>query len=387
MLTIGVFGDTYTAATGFATVLRNLSNELSRYFRVIYFGRFGQRDEFSHTATVPHDQIFEYVPTKGGVWDRSLVERIMKHYPIDIVFTEDDFYSVNGILSACVFNNVPFHFHTPIDSLPVHNYAFDKVFTYCDKIYIPNSSYKLFDGRDRLNFQMTVNIRERQGDKLKAVHLPHGVDAETFRYKKIDRDDEFTFMWLGRPEQRKNPLSILNAFKKIHKKMDARLFMRSDWTTPNGINLWEYIERKDLPITLDQMADIPHGGMADVYNQGDVHICTAMAGGFEMSTIEAAACQLPTLVTDAPYMNENVVDGKTGFKIPISGYVHPKEGNDLGKTRLWGNIDIDSLADRMYWCYLNQSDVRMMGRLARNYVIDNYNWRDIAYKLKEELKE
>ena len=47
MKTLAVFGDTYNASTGFATVLRNLSNELTRYFRVIYFGRFGQEKEFA----------------------------------------------------------------------------------------------------------------------------------------------------------------------------------------------------------------------------------------------------------------------------------------------------------------------------------------------------
>jgi glycosyltransferase involved in cell wall biosynthesis len=388
MITIGIFGDTYTASTGFATVLRSLSNELCRYFRVIYFGRFGQDSGFAEDPYVPHDQYFEYVPCEGGVWDKDLVIDILNHYDdIDIVFTEDDFYSVHGILAASMHLDKPFHFHTPIDSLPVSNLGFREIFTYCDKIYIPNSSWELFNNMDRIKFDGTEKVIDRQGDKLKSVHLPHGVNSDMFFRKKVDRTDRFTFLWNGRSELRKYPSAILRAFEKIHDKMDADLLFRSDYTTPDGKDIWDYIEKKDIPIILDQMSDIPHHKMCDVYNMADINVCTAMAGGFEIGTIEAAACELPTIVTDSCFMNEIVEDGKNGFRIPIRDYIHPHTGyNESARKRMWGRIDIDLLADKMYWCYLNQDKVKMMGRWARQNAIFKYNWRDISMRLRDEIK-
>jgi len=388
MKTLAIFGDTYTASTGFAVVLRNLANELTRYFRVIYFGRFGQEKEFAPRPILPDSEFFQYVPCRGGVWDRELVVRILKHYPeIDYVFTEDDFYSVHGILGACLFWEKPFHLHTPIDSLPVNDAAFNSVFTYCDKIYIPNSSYQRFNGRQRLNFPEGDVGRERQGDTLKALRLDHGVDTDIFypdRY--VPREDKFTFLWSGRMEPRKSPGRVLKAWEMIHNKMDAILHMRGNWDSPLGSRVLQYIHKKNLPIKVDLMEDIPHYKINDVYNKGDVNVCTAKAGGFEMSITEAASCEVPSIVTDASFMNEVVVDNETGWLVPVDGYCHPPEGyNLLAQNRLWGNISVEHLSKQMEWCYLNQSKVKMMGRYARVYVKDKYNWRTIAYRLKEEI--
>ena len=40
MKTIGIFGDTPTASTGMAVVLTNLAKNMTKYARIIYFGRF-----------------------------------------------------------------------------------------------------------------------------------------------------------------------------------------------------------------------------------------------------------------------------------------------------------------------------------------------------------
>jgi len=387
MKTIAILADKYDASTGFAVVCRNLANELSRWFRVIYFGRYGQDKEFALETTVPRTEMFEYVPTQGGVWDRELVNRILLHYTdIDYVFSEDDWYSAYGLIGACTFHNKPFHFLTPIDSLPIHPRAFIDIFTMCEKLYVPNRSYEKFNGRKRLKFGGVAPMIERQGPTLKTIHLPHGIDTSIFYPKKVDRDEEFTFMWIGRIEPRKAPGRAILAFEQVCDKMDARMLMRSDWTTPLGHRISQYILKKNLPITMDQMADIPHKDMVDVYNKGDINICTPKAGGFEMSVTEAAACGLPSLVTDWTFMNENVIHGKSGYLIPVESFCNPPPAyNPLGQDRIWGNMSIDKLAELMYQCYLNQRQVKAMGRWARGYVKDTYDWAKVAETLKSEI--
>lgn len=390
MTTVGIFGDRPWASTGFAVVLNNLANELSRYFRVIYFGRFGQEKEFAKETQIVTDGLFEYVPCQGGVWDEQLVNRILEHYKeIDFVFSEDDWFSAQGIFNACNFWKKPFHFHTPIDSLPISDLAWNNLFTFCDKIYIPNSSYKLFDGKPREKY-VRREIRERAGDNLKAIYLPHGVDTNAFRPMRVERNDKFTFSWSGRIEQRKAPGRAILAFSKICNKMDARLIIRSDWSTPQADRFLSYILHKNLPVDLEQMAvgkDTPHSDMALIYNKADVNVCTSMAGGFEMNITENAACCIPSLVTDWTFMNENIVNGKSGFLIPVSGYTNPIMGEHATKARerIWGEISIDDLADAMYYCYNNQKEVKSMGIWARDWVKQQYNWKDIGYRLKEEI--
>jgi len=392
MKTIGIFADKPSASTGFAVVCRNLANELSRWFKVIYFGRFGQEKEFAPEPTMLPNEHFLYVPTQGGVWDKELMVRILKHYDeVDYVFSEDDWFSADGLIHGSNFWNKPFHFLTPVDSLPMPLEAFANIFSACDKIYIPNSSWETFDGRKRIKFSGAV---PRTEDHVKSVYLPHGCDTTIFKPKKVPRESQFTFFWIGRIEERKNPAAFILAAMKICDKIDARFFMRSDWNTPSARRVLQYIQMRNLPFDLDQMADVPHAEIGDVYNRADAFVCTSKAGGFEMSINEAGACGLPTLCTDWTFMNENVVHEKSGFLIPVEGYCHPPKPDprevrtsDLAYGRIWGNISVDRLAERMLWCYLNQDAVKAMGRWSMANVRRNFQWKDIAEKLKNEILE
>jgi len=382
--TIGIFADKPEASTGFAVVCRNLANELSSYFRVIYFGRYGQEREFAKETVLPATDMFEYVPCQGGVWNRELCVRILKHYQLDYAFSEDDWFSIEGLLEACKFWGVPFHFLTPIDSLPINPISHRNVFTFCDKVYVPNSGFNAINGKKRL--YGSGKVIDRQGELIKAIPLPHGCDPRIFRKKEVDRDKEFTFLLVGRTEERKATGRAVMAYEKIYKKMNARLLIRTDWTAPLGQALLHYVIKKNIPITTDQTIDVPHNQIADVYNKADVNICAAKAGGFEMSITEAALCEVPSLVTDWTFMNENVVHGKSGFKIPVEGFCHPPAVyHPMSLDRLWGNISIDALADKMYWCYLNETQIKSMGRWAKDYVSETFKWKDIAYRLKEEI--
>jgi glycosyltransferase involved in cell wall biosynthesis len=376
-----------------AVVLRNLANELTRYARVIYFGRFGRDREFDLTTTTSPGNFFELVNVQGGVWDRELVVRILNHYKeIDYVFCEDDGFSAYGITKACEFHRKPFHFLTPIDSLPVHKAIVSDVFLACKKLYVPNSSWELFNGKKRLQYNSSVH--EYAGDTLKSVFLPHGVRYDSFFPFKVDRSDKFTFLWMGRMEPRKNPRAFIEAMKIVKPHIDAIFLIRSDWRTPMGILAKDYIKKQNLPVIFDQTEDIKHEGMAHVYNKADINISTARAGGFEMSLIEAAACRVPSIVTDWTFMNENIVHEKSGILVPVEGFTNPpppdpKEyrTSDIAKDRIWGNISVQELAKYMLWAYNNQEHIKHMGKWARSYVMENYDWRKIGRKLYEEIVE
>jgi hypothetical protein len=188
--TVAIFGDLPSASTGMAIVLKNLANELTRRYRVIYFGRFGLDREFAKRPTLLGNNHFEYVPVQGGVWDRELVNRILLHYKnIDYCFCEDDGFSAYGITKACEFNKKPLHLLTPIDSLPVHSQIVNEVFMNCKKIYVPNSSYKIFDGLKRHMMNDTALL----GKTLKSVYLPHGCDTDAFFPQKVERSPKFTY--------------------------------------------------------------------------------------------------------------------------------------------------------------------------------------------------
>jgi len=357
--TIGVFGDEPNLGTGFATVCSNLAYYLSNYsdLRVIYFGRYGQKIGFSPQSST-YDFPFEYVPCEGGTWNRDLIAAITSHYKLDALFSEDDWWSTQGFMDVSQLMKKPFHLLAAIDSLPIHPLGY-KMMSQASKVYVPNRSYKIMNEHYKSN---------------KVEFLPHGVNTMIFRPLPL-KNDIFTFVWIGRDEDRKALGRTILAFEQIQNKYDTQLLIRTNWSMPDAIQTAQYIEKKKLKVIPQNMERCPYNQLAKVYNQGHVLVCSSKAGAFELQVPEAMACELPALVTDWNFMNQHIEHGINGFLVPCEEFV------TVSWNRIWGNIDINLLAQYMKWCLEHQKEIADMGRYARFFVQEKYSWKEITKTL------
>jgi len=131
---------------------------------------------------------------------------------------------------------------------------------------------------------------------------------------------------------------------------------------------------------MEQQSNCPHEELVYTYNQGNVFICSAKAGGFEMSIIEANACGLATIVTNHTFMNEQVLHEKSGLLVGLEKKVisHYKS--------LWGNIDVNELCNAMKY-YVDYPELaRVHGNFGRAWVKQRFNWKSSGDKLYETIK-
>ena len=139
MLTIGILADKPQASTGFAVVNHNLAFNLAQLFhgevRIIYFARFGIDKGVAPQSSAY--QGYEIVNCEGGVWKTTTVEELIRLYNVDIVFSEDDWYSMMGLIGGTKRTGRPLYFLTPIDSLPIQKEA-HRLFKHCRKVFVPN---------------------------------------------------------------------------------------------------------------------------------------------------------------------------------------------------------------------------------------------------------
>lgn len=370
---IGIYGDNPRMPTGFATVLRNLTMQLIKYsdLRVIFFGRYGQKKGFAKDTSVS-DYPFEYVPCQGGTWNPRLIFDSIKYYKLDAIFSEDDWWSATGLTFGANKHKIPLHFLVPIDSLPISPLAYD-TFAKCEKIYVPNRSYDVINKHVK-QFQ-TKGKKVSKKARIEAIHLPHGVDTRMFRPLGRKKSDDFTFVLIGHDEARKALGRAILAFEKIQNKYDTKLLIRTNWGFPNAKRTLSYLKKKEIKFIQETKYGCPHSHLARTYNSGDVLLCPSKAGAFEMQIIEAMACGKPALVTDWTFMNEHVINGRNGFKVPCEDWKSSSYGG------IWGNISIDRLSAIMEWCINNQQLIRHMGLWARNYVMEHYKWKDCAKDL------
>jgi len=373
VINIGVFADEPNLGSGFSVVCGKFAEYLSKYsdLRVIFFGRWGQERYFRKTS-LKGNFPYEYVPCQGGTWDKDLVDAIVKRYKIDVLLTIDDWWSIDAFLHASKSHRIPFHFITPLDALPIPKEAYKK-FRQVDALYIPNRSWK------------TIKMHEEkvaEGDKRKKVNViyhPYGCDTKIFNPIPSLKNNDFTFIWIGRHEPRKNLRSAILAFEKMHKKYDVRLLIRTNWKIRSAIDMRIYIAKRRLPVIREQSVKCSHGEITKTYNRGHALLCTSKAGGFELQIIEAMACGIPALVTDWNFMNEHILHEQNGFRISYDNLRKQSHGG------IWANIDVEELANYMRLCVKNQKAISKMGQWARKFVEEKYRWSDSAKALYESI--
>jgi len=285
------------------------------------------------------------------------------------VFTEDDWFSIEGIQEATNFWGKPFFWLTPVDSLPVRMEGLHYM-KKATQLFVPSRGAQTY----------------LKGKGVDAIYLPHGVNTSDFRPFKVDnKPDQFTFVWIGRDSNRKCLGRVILAFEKlIRNGYKSYLLVRADWNVPQAKRTRNYIIRKNLPVIAEQTEDIPHRELAKTYNRGDCYICSAKAGGFEMGVIEAQACGLPVLVTDHTFMNEQVIDGKNGFLINRDSK-KPFVKSDYGG--IWANIDVEDLANHMMFYVDHPEIAKTHGVYGMSWVNKTYKWSNCGKTVYEQIQK
>jgi glycosyltransferase involved in cell wall biosynthesis len=108
---------------------------------------------------------------------------------------------------------------------------------------------------------------------------------------------------------------------------------------------------------------IPYSIIVQYYNMLDIYAALSQSEGFGVAVLEASACELPVVVTDAGGLPEVVDDGKTGIIVPV---------NDIRKA-----------AEAIERLILNEHLRREMGKAGREKVISLFDWdTNVNEKLK-----
>lgn len=377
MLNLGILADHPTRYSESAIINHNLVFNLAQLFydkiRIIYFARFGIDKGFSPISSAYHG--YEIVDCEGGTWKASIVKKLIKRYKIDILYSQDNWWNSAGLVKGTKAKKIPFYFMTPIDSLPIQKEAYD-IFKECRKVFVPNSSYKQIPN---------------------GIFIPYGVDWMTFRPNAPKAFKEFTFLWIGKDERRKALERTVLAYEKARKKIDCKLIVRTNWNSKTSTGTQDYIKKKELPVIFQRLTNYPYNQLtrlAQIYSSCHAYINSSKAGACEMNILEANACGLPVLATDWTFMRENIVNEKTGFLIPIKGYDYlnkknPITGNEIPDTfgRVWGNISINKLADKMVWLVENQKEAYDVGINGLVRMRKYYSWENIASKIYDVIMD
>jgi len=103
--------------------------------------------------------------------------------------------------------------------------------------------------------------------------------------------------------------------------------------------------------------------MADYYAAADILVATPGSKGEGMCTLQAMACGTPVIGSDAPSINLNVLDGKTGFLVPSKA--------------------AEVLADRIALILRNEALLDQMRRNSVKHIRENFSWAQVASQMED----
>ncbi|WP_457650544.1 glycosyltransferase family 4 protein [Profundibacter sp.] len=111
------------------------------------------------------------------------------------------------------------------------------------------------------------------------------------------------------------------------------------------------------------------GPQADVrpfVAQASVYVLPSYREGTPRSVLEAMSMGRPIITSDAPGCRETVIDGETGFLVPV--------------------CDVDALADRMRWMIEHPEQRAIMGKSSKNLAREKYDVIKVNKALLDHLE-
>ena len=202
-------------------------------------------------------------------------------------------------------------------------------------------------------------------DSKRVVRFPAWIDFEIFSNIQPTRSDvgNFKILFIGSITDRKKPHMIIDALPKLQDK-DVELHLVGP--TPNNKYL-EELREKIISNNLEDRVYI-HGiksrdDVKEFYSENNLMILPSVSEGLARVIFESQVTACPVLVTDAPGMQDIVIDGQTGYIF---------ESNDL-----------ESLVEKIDYIIQNYNEATSVGINAKDFILSNYSSDNFKFSFQK----
>jgi len=291
--------------------------------------------------------------------------RLLRKYKFDIIHTHTSVPGFFGRIAGLLAR-------TPIVIHQVHGYTHHDNMNPVLKWAMVLTERFLALLADKILFQNQKDLdeclRRRIAPLDKLVLIGNGVQLEQFRIDDMSKHDPPILFYAARFEPVKNHMMLLKT-ARILKDRDVRFLVKlagdgylrpvyEKWVQEQGL--------ENEVIFLGYRTDVPN-----LIANSDVCVLVSEAEGIPRAIMEAAAAGKPVVTTDVVGNRDSLVDGKTGFLVPLNDSV--------------------ALADRIESLLSDENLRRLTGKQAREYAEKNFDERRVTERIlkvyDEELKK
>jgi glycosyltransferase involved in cell wall biosynthesis len=152
---------------------------------------------------------------------------------------------------------------------------------------------------------------------------------------------------------------LLKFIKIIRKMPDVNFYFA-------GKGPYMNLVKQNCPSNMFLLGWISNSGVKKLLKNGDVFIHPSGLDAFPRSVKEASLMEKPIVASNVGGIPEIVINNQTGYLCSID--------------------DVDEWIERIRFLLDNPDVARRLGKNAREFVIETFNWRKIAESFLENLK-
>lgn len=215
---------------------------------------------------------------------------------------------------------------------------------------------------DRLLFQNQADIEECVrcwiAPRRKLVRIGNGVQLDDFAPGDEPANDPPVVLYVARFEPVKNHPLLLEAARLLHER-GVRFVLRLVGDGDLRPEYERWVSAHDLAGCVEFLGyrdDVPA-----LTSSAEVCVLISLKEGLPRALIEAAACGRPAVATDVVGNRDTVVDGKTGFLVPLG--------------------DAGALADKLEQLLTDEDLRRRIGAEAREHARQNFDERAVTDRI------
>jgi glycosyltransferase involved in cell wall biosynthesis len=201
----------------------------------------------------------------------------------------------------------------PIRIFSVHGWAFsvpgmNRTVLWADRLVRPLTSYTIcVSAYDR---ELGIAARTCVGEKTVVIH--NGIDAGRFAPAKHGTRDVPVLVSVGRLAAQKDYGTLVHALSKLDRATYRALIVGSG---PDELMLVAEIKRLGLADSIELLGE--RADVARILSSADAFVLSSIYESLPISILEAMAAALPVAATRVGGVPELVLEGETGFVVPV----------------------------------------------------------------------
>ncbi|MCX6957122.1 MAG: glycogen synthase [Verrucomicrobiae bacterium] len=218
--------------------------------------------------------------------------------------------------------------------------------------------------------------------KISVIH--NGIDLEEYVVKKEDAvlkkygidADQPCILFVGRITRQKGIMHLLRAIKHLDSHFQIVLCADAPDTPEIALEIEQAIEEVQArrPGIIWVRGMLPRKEMRALYSGASLFVCPSIYEPFGIINLEAMACGLPVVASAVGGIREVVVDGVTGFLVPLEQQQQsPFEPCDSEQF----SLDLAARINQLMGDPVLRDE---MGRSGRERVEHYFSWKSIAEK-------